>query len=102
MIKVTYKKANGEIFSRKRNTFFSYKIGDITPIGWEILSIEYKFKDKYYNKSDYDYLLEKSFRKDKKKIEIKQRINLLYKYVNHFFLSIFMIKAIEIWLLKRI
>lgn len=96
MVKVTFKKANGEIFSRTRNTFFSYRIGDTTPIGWKVLNIEYRLNNKYYNKNDYDLLVEKNINKDKKILFYKQKVKLIYRYLNHILITLILLKTFEI------
>lgn len=53
MFLVIYQKSNGEILERKRNTFPNYAIGEYTSMGWLVLDIRYKYKNKYYTSSDY-------------------------------------------------
>lgn len=79
MIKVTYQKANGEIFERIRNTLMSYRIGDTTSIGWRVLNIEYRYNNKYYSKEDYDSILDKEFYRTRKNNKIKKTFYNIYR-----------------------
>lgn len=102
MIKVIYQKQNGDIFSRIRNTYFPYRVGDTTAIGWKVLDIQYRYKDKYYNKMMYDDLINKSFKNEKALFRLKKNFILLYKYVNHILLFMILLKAFEIIIKKGI
>ena len=58
MFLVTYKKRNGELIYRKRNSIPG-KIGSTTSMGWKIENIQQEFKGKYYSFADYNFLLRK-------------------------------------------
>ena len=87
---ITYQKKNGVIFNRIRNTYTSYRVGDITSMGWKILDIKYKYKDKYYNYDEYSKLIDKAFNKERQKREmihnIKKFIINVNQLVNFFIL----------------
>lgn len=70
MIQMVYRKANGQIVKRIRNTMAPYRIGEKTSMGWEVIDIKYLYKHKYYPKYEYDKLIERSFLWHKKKDKI--------------------------------
>lgn len=72
MMQITYQKRDGTIFQRIRNTILPYKIGETTSMGWKVLSIEYKYKDKYYTEYEYSKILQKKKTFYYKKIHIKE------------------------------
>ena len=72
MVLVTYQKRNGEVFDRVMTTSPSYKIGATIPIGWKVLNIMYRYKGKYYNRYDYDKIIDARYRRDKKIHELKK------------------------------
>lgn len=59
MYKVIYKKENGDLIERIRNTIPDTKIGETTGMGWLVVDILYSFKNGYYNSSDYHSLMSK-------------------------------------------
>jgi len=59
-MQITYQKKDGTIIYRLRNTLLPYKIGDITSMGWKVLNIEYKYKDKFYPEYKYNILIQKN------------------------------------------
>ena len=77
MYQVTYQKRNGEIFNRIRNTLPNETIGEHTSMGWLILDIKHKHKDKYYSASEYHQLSSKSRNRNRKFRLIK---NFVKKY----------------------
>ncbi len=83
-MKITYKKRNGEIFTRIRNTYPPYRVGDITSMGWQVLDIKYRHKDKYYNYDEWSKLVDKEFNKQKRKREMIHNTKNFIKYVNQF------------------
>ena len=72
MILITYQKRNGDIFQRVRNTYTSYRVGEETSMGWKVLDIKYKYKDRYYSYAEYDRLIDKAWQKDKRRFKIKK------------------------------
>lgn len=58
MYQITYKKRNGELIYRVRNTLPGY-IGQETSMGWIIENIEYQFNNKYYSLKEYQLLMDK-------------------------------------------
>lgn len=95
-MKITYQKENGEVFDRMRNTYFQYRVGDTTPIGWKVLDIQYKYKDKYYSKTDYDDLVDKRYTLEKRLFKAKQQVKYLHKNVNHILVFIILLRSFEI------
>lgn len=59
MYKILYKKQNGELIERVRNTLPNVGIGQTTGMGWLIVDILYSYKDKYYTSSEYHTLMSK-------------------------------------------
>lgn len=68
-MQVTYQKRDGTIMQRYRNTSLPYKIGDITSMGWKVLSIEYEYNGKFYSEHNYNMLI---YEKHKKYVRQKQ------------------------------
>lgn len=68
MIQITYKKNDGNIIQRYRNTTLPYKIGDMTSMGWQVLNVEYEYKNKYYSEYKYNILIQNS-----KKLAVKKQ-----------------------------
>ena len=69
MYQITYKKKNGVIFNRVRNTIPG-EIGEETSMGWLILDIKYYFNKNYYSFEEYKQLCSKrrTFNKVTRKI----------------------------------
>lgn len=76
MVQVTYQKNDGCIIKRLRNTMLPYKVGETTSMGWKVLNIEYKYKDKYYSAYKYNVLIQKNKQATIKK---KQTIELIVR-----------------------
>ena len=83
MIQITYKKRNGTIFQRTRNTYLPYRVGDTTSMGWEVLDIKYKYGNKYYSSMEYDRLIDKKWKRTKKLLQLKHSVNDMCKYANY-------------------
>ena len=79
MIQITYRKRNGEIIQRIRNTYCSYRIGDTTSMGWVVLDIRYNFNGKYYQRNEYDNLINRAIERDRKRIKIKKALVRFYR-----------------------
>ena len=63
MYKIIYKKENGEVIERVRNTLPLQAIGETTSMGWLVLDILYSYRDGYYNASEYHTLCSKQRKK---------------------------------------
>ena len=63
MIKVIYKKSNGDIIERIRNTLPTHSIGEYTSMGWLILDIQYFIGNNYYDYWTYKKILNKKIKK---------------------------------------
>ena len=63
MIKIIYKKSNGDIIERVRNTLPTHSIGEYTSMGWLILDIQYFIGNDYYDYSTYKKILNKKIKK---------------------------------------
>lgn len=74
MYQITYKKKNGEVFNRVRNTLPGY-IGKETSMGWIIVDIKYLFNKQYYSFQDYKQLMNKY----KKINKIRRKTNIFIK-----------------------
>lgn len=96
MIKITYQKANGDIFDRVRNSYCSYKIGDITSMGWSVLDIQYKYKNKYYTKNQYDEKITRSINRYKKFLAIKKQVYTIYKNLVYCLVLLMSMRVYEI------
>lgn len=62
MYKITYKKRNGIIFQRIRNTLPIQTIGQETSMGWIILDIKKNFNGKYYSFAEYKQVSRKKYK----------------------------------------
>ena len=51
--KIIYQKGNGDIIERERMTLPTYKIGEITSMGWKIIDIYNGFQNKWYSSDEY-------------------------------------------------
>lgn len=89
MIQITYKKRNGDIFQRTRNTYLPYRVGDTTSMGWEVLDIKYKYGNKYYSLTEYDKKVDKVWNRTKKLLQLKKSINNMCRYVNYLVVFLF-------------
>lgn len=79
MVQVTYQKRNGDIIRRTLEGYSPYRIGDINSYGWEVTDVKYKWKDKYYPRSEYDRLVNRSIDKHRKISSYKRKIEKVYK-----------------------
>ena len=80
MVQVTYVKRNGDILRRTIEGYTPYRIGDINSYGWKVTDVKYKWKDnKYYSRSEYDRLVNKSISLNRKIIKYKRTIERVYK-----------------------
>lgn len=69
MYKIIYKKENGDVIERVRNTLPDTKIGETTGMGWLVVDVLYAFKDGYYSASEYHRLVAKQ----RKPLHFKRR-----------------------------
>ena len=97
---ITYQKKNGEIFQRVRNTYSSYRIGDITSMGWKVLDIQYRWKNKYYSSSDYDKITTKHFDRAKKINKIKKIVVKVYRELAYSLILLILFRFLELLLTK--
>lgn len=74
MYQITYKKRNGELFNRIRNTLPGY-IGDETSMGWEIVDIKYSYNNNFYSFLEYKHLM----RKASKYNNVRRIVRLFFK-----------------------
>jgi hypothetical protein len=77
--RIIYQKRNGEIFERIRNTYITYRIGDTTSMGWKVLDIQYKYKNKYYSSMEYDRVINENIKRRKKIMNFKKQFYNMYK-----------------------
>lgn len=81
MIETTFEKRNGQIIRRIRNTYPSYRIGDETSMGWKVVDIRYKYKNKYYHKGEYDNKIDTCVNRIKKLCKFKKNVQSIYRQV---------------------
>ena len=96
MIQLTYQKANGDIFQRVINTYTPYKIGETTSIGWKVLDIKYRYKNKYYSKVDYDALVEKTYKRSKNVFQLKKSLYNIYKELVYCVILLILLRFFDI------
>jgi hypothetical protein len=73
MYQIEYKKRNGEIIKRIRNTLPG-KIGETTSMGWIIVDIKYQLNGNYYSFMEYKTKMKKYHSLTLTKNKIKQLI----------------------------
>lgn len=76
MVKVTWQKKNGEIIERNERYIAFYKIGQENAWGWKVINIQKLYKNKYIPADEYDRLVERKWRIERK---IKNFINTFLK-----------------------
>ena len=96
MIRITYQKNNGEIIQRIRNTLTTYRVGDTTSMGWKVLNIEYRYKDKYYPKTIYDEKVDRSLSIIKKQNKFRKTFYTIYKELIYCIVLLMFIRLYEI------
>ena len=92
---ITYQKRNGTVFQRIRNTYLPYRVGDTTSMGWKVLDIKYKYGNKYYSSMEYDRLIDKRWKREKKLLQFKKEISNISKFANYLVVFIVLINAIK-------
>lgn len=93
---ITYKKRNGEVFQRIRNTYPGYRVGDVTSMGWTVLDIQYKWKNKYYTSTEYDKLINKSIKQEQKIRRIKKLILQIYHNLSYTLILLILLRTFEL------
>ena len=96
MIRVTYKKKNGDILQRTITTYSPYRVGDVTSMGWLVEDIKYKYKDKWYSKRDYDRLIDKAIDKQRRYIKIRKTISNIYRNLGYFVELMIVLKVFQV------
>lgn len=97
MIQVTYLKRNGDEIRRTIEGYSPYRIGDINSYGWKVTDVKYKWKDnKYYTKSEYDRLVNRSIDKDRKISKYKRNIERVYKELAYLFYLLMIARVFQI------
>lgn len=97
-MQITYQKRDGSIFQRIRKKMIPYQIGDTTSMGWKVLNIEYKYKDKYYQVYQYYMLISKDRERYKKKQQIIKYCIKSTKSLLYYIVGIYIINLINILL----
>lgn len=97
-MQITYQKNDGSIIYRLRKTMLPYNIGDTTSMGWKVLNIEYKYKDKYYQVYQYYMLISKDRERYKRKQQIKNFCIKGTKSLLYYIIGIYIINLINILL----
>jgi len=81
---ITYKKANGELIKRIRNTV-PVGIGKETSMGWKVVDIKHVYNNKIYESHDYYKMKDKIHNKLKRKQNFKSFFkNDILKYIIYF------------------
>ena len=97
MVQVTYVKRNGDILRRTIGGYTPYRIGDINSYGWKVTDVKYKWKDnKYYSRSEYDRLVNKSISLDRKIGKYKRTIERVYKELAYIFYLLMIARVFQI------
>lgn len=99
MIQMTYQKSNGDIILREV-LYSRFKIGETTSMGWKVVDIKYKYKGKYYSRSEYDRLLDKEMKKDKQIMFIKRHLKQLFQELKDCMFLLVFFKMIVSYLSK--
>lgn len=97
-MQITYQKNDGSIIYRLRKTMLPYDIGDTTSMGWKVLNIEYKYKDKYYQVYQYYMLISKDRERYKRKQQIINFCIKSTKSLLYYIIWIYIINLINILL----
>lgn len=92
MYQITYKKRNGEIFYRIRNSLPG-KIGEETSMGWIIQNIQYYFNGNYYDFVDYKKITRQYYK-------ATHKIRTINKYIKKYGTSVALIILISLYLFK--
>lgn len=93
MYQITYKKQNGVVFNRIRNTLPVQTVGEVTSMGWIILDIKKNLNGKYYSHHEYYTLL------NKKNTHYKTIKN-IKKYIKKYALYILYVPLITMYFIK--
>lgn len=93
MYKIIYKKENGDVIERVRNTLPPQTIGETTSMGWLVVDILYAFKDGYYNASEYHSLCSKQRKRNLIQRNVIAFIK-KYKNVAAIFLTFYITKSL--------
>lgn len=95
MIKITFKKRNGEIFERVRSTMTPYKIGSTTSMGWEVLDIKYLYDGKYYSLNEYDKIIDRMWKRDLFFAKVKKSFVNIYKQLAYSMILLILFRGFE-------
>ena len=97
MVQVTYVKRNGDILRRTIRGYTPYRIGDINSYGWKVTDVKYQWKDnKYYSRSEYDRLVNKSISLDRKISKYKRAIERVYKELAYIFYLLMIARVFQV------
>lgn len=80
MIQTTYRKKNGEIIQRLTNTT-DYRIGEFNSYGWEIVNVQYEYKNNFYSKKEYDILIDRDWKRQRQLNIIRLKIDNVYRQI---------------------
>ena len=80
MVMITYTKANGRLFTRIVKSAYGLRVGDTTSMGWQVVSIHYRYEGNYYTYPDYCKLINgKQLKKKKEHKVVRYLIRQLQK-----------------------
>lgn len=96
MIQVTYQKRDGSIIYRLRNSIPPYRIGESTSMGWTVMNIEYRYKDKFYSEHDLSMIIYKKRQLFLKKQKIKELFLKEIKAILYYIIIMILLNLIHI------
>lgn len=95
MVQVTYQKNNGTVFKRYRYTTPSYKIGDITSMGWKVLNIEYEYNNKFYPEFEYYSIMHNNKQKYIKRKQTRELYISEFKKIMYYFIAVVVLNFLK-------
>lgn len=96
MIQIWYQKRNGEVFQRIRSTPIEHRVGEYTSMGWKVLAIKYLYGKRFYSKDEYDYLIDKHYKRHKRIFKLKKKLSYLYRNLIYFFSLMVLFRLFEL------
>lgn len=95
MVKTTYKKKNGELVDKITCFDGVYKKGETNGFGWEVMDVQYLYKNNYYPTDKYYLLLEKSWNRHKKIMDFKRNLTTIYNSIHHVITFVILFKMLQ-------
>lgn len=79
MVMITYLKSNGKLLTRIVKSTYNLRVGDMTPMGWKVISIHYNYDGNYYTYPDYCRIIKGKQLKKKEHKVVRYLIKQLQK-----------------------